>query len=248
MIRTLPLASVALLAGALAGPPAAIAADPLPVPEIEKIVREYLLREPEVIYQAIQELQKRQQEAEAARQQVTIAEKADEIFRLSGDPVVGPEDGKVTLVEFFDYHCGYCRSMVGNLRGLVEKDSQLRFVFKELPVLGPDSVVAAKAALAAAKLDETKYYPFHLALMQSKELSRDAILATAAASGYDKDQLAAEMEQDWVKTRLDENHALAEKLGINGTPSFVVGKTLIPGAVDLGKLAQLVQDERTAAN
>ena len=248
MIRTLPLAAVALLAGALAGPPAAIAADPLPVPEIEKIVREYLLREPEVIYPAIQELQKRQQEAEAARQQVTIAEKADEIFRLSGDPVVGPEDGKVTLVEFFDYHCGYCRSMVGNLRGLVEKDSQLRFVFKELPVLGPDSVVAAKAALAAARLDDSKYYDFHLALMQSKELTREAILATAVANGYDQDRLAAEMEQDWVKTRLDENHALAEKLGISGTPSFVVGKTLIPGAVDLGKLAQLVQDERTAAN
>ena len=101
-------------------------------------------------------------------------------------------------------------------------------------MLGPDSVVAAKAALAAAKLDEAKYYDFHLALMQSKELTREAILATAAASGYDKDQLAAEMEQAWVKTRLDENHALAEKLGINGTPSFVVGKTLIPGAVDLG--------------
>ena len=248
MIRTLPLAAVALLAGALAGPPAAIAADPLPVPEIEKIVREYLLREPEVIYQAIQELQKRQQEAEAARQQVTIAEKADEIFRLSGDPVVGPEDGKVTLVEFFDYHCGYCRSMVGNLRGLVEKDSQLRFVFKELPVLGPDSVVAAKAALAAARLDDSKYYDFHLALMQSKDIGLETVLKVAKAQGYDVEKLQAEMNASWVQERLDANHALAESLGINGTPSFVIGKTLIPGAVDVARLEELIADQRKAVN
>jgi protein-disulfide isomerase len=226
----------------------AIAENSLPVDQVEKIVKDYLLREPEVVYQAIQELQRRQQAEEASRQQAVIVEEGDQIFRHSDDPLAGDASGDVTLVEFFDYHCGYCRSMMPGLRKMVGSDPHLRFVFKELPVLGPDSVVAAKAALAASKLDATKYYGFHATLMQSKELSRDAILAAAVASGYNKDEIAAEMEQDWIKTRLDENHALAEKLGINGTPSFVVGKTLIPGAVEVTKLAQLVKDERTAAN
>ncbi len=215
--------------------------------EIEKIVREYLLREPEVIYDAIQELQKRQQAAEATRQQTMIVEHADEIFRHADDPIVGNAAGDVTLVEFFDYHCGYCRSMVGNLRDLVAVDKQLRFVMKELPVLGPDSVTAARAALAASKLDHAKYYDLHLALMQSKDLSLESVLKIAAAKGYDPEALKAEMAASWVQERLDANHALAENLGINGTPSFVIGKTLIPGAVDIGRLAQLVVDERQTA-
>jgi len=219
----------------------------LPKTEIEKIVREYLLREPEVIYDAIQELQKRQQAAEATRQQTMIVEHADEIFRHADDPIVGNAAGDVTLVEFFDYHCGYCRSMVGNLRNLVAGDKQLRFVMKELPVLGPDSVTAARAALAASKLDHAKYYDLHLALMQSKDLSLDSVLKIAAAKGYDPEALKAEMNAPWVQERIDANHALAENLGISGTPSFVVGKTLIPGAVEIGRLAQLVVDERQTA-
>jgi protein-disulfide isomerase len=247
VIRTSFIAALALSAAWL--PSSAGAADPEPsVPEIEKIVRDYLMREPEVIYEAIQELQKRQQTAEAERQKATITERADEIFRHPEDPFAGAAEGDVTLVEFFDYRCGYCRNMAGNLRTLIDTDDRLRFVFKELPVLGPDSVVAAKAALAAAKLDHDKYYDFHMALMQSKDLSRETVLSLAAAKGYNRDAMAAEMDSAWVQERLDANQALAESLGINGTPSFVVGSTLIPGAVDIGRLAQLVQDERKASN
>jgi protein-disulfide isomerase len=206
------------------------------------------MREPEVIYEAIQELQKRQQAAEAARQQATIAERGDELFRHPGDPFAGSADADVTLVEFFDYRCGYCRNMAGSLRTLVADDPHLRFVFKELPVLGPDSVVAAKAAMAASRLDHGKYYDFHMALMQSKDLGLEAVLALAAAKGYDREAVEAEMGAAWIQERLDANQALAESLGISGTPSFVVGKTLIPGAVDVGRLAQLVQDERKASN
>jgi protein-disulfide isomerase len=247
VIRTTFVAALAVSAAWLL--PAARAADQdLPVPEIEKIVRDYLMREPEVIYEAIQELQKRQQTAEAERQKATIAKRSDEIFRHPEDPIAGAADGDVTLVEFFDYRCGYCRSMAGNLRTLVDTDDRLRFVFKELPVLGPESVVAAKAALAAAKLDHGRYYDFHMALMQTKDLSRDSVLGLAVAKGYDRDAMSAEMDAAWVQERLDANQALAESLGINGTPSFVVGSTLIPGAVDIGRLAQLVQDERKASN
>ena len=248
MIRIASLAvATTMLAGTLSLAPSAMADEPLSVPEIEKIVRDYLMREPQVIYEAIQELQKRQQEADAARAQAAIVDRADEIFRHASDPVVGPESGDVTLVEFFDYHCGYCRSMVGKLQNLVAGDSRLRFVFKELPVLGPDSVTAAKASLAASKLDPAKYYDFHLALMQAKDIGLDSVLKVAGAQGYDVGALRAEMDAAWIQERLDANQALAQTLGINGTPSFVVGKTLIPGAVDVARLEELIAGQRKAA-
>jgi protein-disulfide isomerase len=246
---TRTVAMLALLGAALLLPGTPVPAqEKLPTAEIERIVREYLLREPEVIYQAIQELQKRQQAEEAERQKDMIAQHKDELFHQPEDPVVGDHAGKVTLVEFFDYHCGYCRAMSPNLRKMLDGDKALRFVFKELPVLGPDSVTAAKAGLAAARLDEGKYPDLHFALMQSKDLSRDTILGIAAKQGYDRAQLAAEMEKPWVKERIDANLVLAEKLGISGTPSFVVGETLIPGAVDVAQLQRLVADERKAAD
>ena len=228
----------------LAPAPLLAAEQALPVPEIEKIVRDYLLREPEVIYQAIQELQRRQKEQEAQRQQVAIKGSHDAIYGQAQDPSFGNPDAKVTLVEFFDYHCGYCRSMAPNLRKLIEGDRDLRFVFKELPVLGPDSVTAAKAALAANKLDPKKYRDFHFALMQTKDLSQPAILQIAAAKGYDAEALAAEMEASWVSAHLDANRELATSLGINGTPSFIIGDTLIPGAIDMGELVGKISAQR----
>jgi protein-disulfide isomerase len=228
--------------------PVAAAEPKLPVPEIERIVRDYLLREPEVIYQAIQELQRRQKVEEAKRQQAAIADSRDEIFDHAEDPVVGGPDAKVTLVEFLDYRCGYCRIMSAGLRKLMDGDRDLRFVFKELPVLGPDSVVAAKAALAANRIDPTRYRDFHLALMQSKELSQPAVLQLAAQKGYDADALAKEMDAGWVAARIDANHDLANRLGISGTPSFVIGDTLIPGAVDIGELASRISEQRQQAN
>jgi protein-disulfide isomerase len=245
--KSLAAVTAAALAGTLllsASP--ARAQDKLPTEEVEQIVREYLLREPEIIYQAIQELQKRQQAAESSRQKAMIAQHGDDIFRHRDDPVAGNQSGDVTLVEFFDYRCGYCRSMSAGLRSLIKGDEQLRFVFKELPVLGPDSVTAAKAALAAAKLDQERYPDFHFALMQSKDLSQDAVLEVAARQGYDRQRLEAEMAESWVQARIDENLALAEKLGISGTPSFVVGETLIPGAIEIGQLAQQVGAQRAA--
>lgn len=242
------LATIAALGLALTAPGPLLAADQaVPVPEIEKIVHDYLLREPEVIYQAIQELQRRQKAEEAQRQQVALKDHHDAIYGQSEDPTFGSTHAKVTLVEFFDYHCGYCRAMSPNLRKMMESDGDLRFVFKELPVLGPDSVTAAKAALAANKLDPKKYRDFHFALMQSKDLSQPAILQVATASGYDAKALAAEMAAPWVEAHIDANRDLATNLGISGTPSFVLGDTLIPGAVDIGDLVGRISAQRQQA-
>lgn len=229
-------------------PAAASAQDALPTAEIERIVRDYLMREPQVIYDAIQELQKRREAEQAARQKEMISQRQDELLRAESDPVAGNPDGDVTVVEFFDYRCSYCRSMANGLRALIGHDPKLRFVFKELPVLGPESVTAARAGLAAAKLAPEKYTAFHFALMQSRDLSEEAVLILAEKQGYDPAGLKAEMDKAWVAERIEANLRLASELGIEGTPSFVVGDTLIPGATDVANIAALVGEQRQKAN
>jgi protein-disulfide isomerase len=223
------------------GPARAEPAD-LSVEQIEKIVREYLLREPEVVYQALEELQRRQAEAAAARQRAAIAENQGELTGDSASPVGGNPDGDVTLVEFFDYRCAYCRRVVTSVRALLDEDRSLRVVFKELPVLGPDSVRAARAALASRRQD--RYVPFHFALMAADDLSQEGIRTIARSVGLDPDQLEADMAAPEVMAAIEANYALANELGIEGTPAFVIGDQLIPGAVDKARLQQLLDQAR----
>jgi protein-disulfide isomerase len=233
-----------LIAGVLgAMSAAASAADPeLPADRIEKIVREYLLREPEVIYEALQELQRRQTEAAAARQREAIAANQSELLEASHTPVGGNPDGDVTLVEFFDYRCAYCRRVVSSMRALLDEDRNLRVVFKDLPVLGPDSVRAARAALASQRQDG--YVPFHFVLMAADDLSMEGIRAAAESVGLDADRLEADMASPEVMAAIEANYALANELGIEGTPAFVIGDQLIPGAVDKARLEQLIREAR----
>lgn len=215
----------------------------LPVEQIEKIVREYLLREPEVIYDALEELQRRQAEAAAARQRAAIAANESKLLDDPSSPVGGNPDGDVTLIEFFDYRCAYCRRVVSSMRALLDEDRGLRVVFKELPVLGPDSVRAAQAALASRK--QARYVPFHFALMTSDDLSLAGIRAAARAVGLDPDRLEADMAAPEVLAAIEANYALANELGIEGTPAFVIGDQLIPGAVDKVRLEQLIAQARS---
>jgi protein-disulfide isomerase len=216
--------------------------DDLTVEQIERIVREYLLREPQVIYDALQELQRRQAEAEAARQQAAIADNQSELLDDPTSPVGGNPEGDVTLVEFFDYRCAYCRRVVASMRALLDEDQDLRVVFKELPVLGPDSERAARAALASRR--QGGYVPFHFALMAAEDLSLPGIRAAAEAVGLDADRLEADMMAPEVNAAIQANYALANELGIEGTPAFVIGSQLIPGAVDKARLEQLIRDAR----
>jgi protein-disulfide isomerase len=239
------LAHACLMAGMVLGMSASAGADEtnLPVDQVEKIVRDYLLREPEIVYQALQELQRREAEAKTARQRAAIAANQSQLLDASHTPVGGNPDGDVTLVEFFDYRCAYCRRVVSSVRDLLDKDPDLRMAFKDLPVLGPDSVRAARAALASRK--QNGYVPFHFALMASDDLSIEGIRATAAAVGLDPKRLEADMNSPEVNEAIDANYALANELGIEGTPAFVIGDQLIPGAVDKARLEQLIQEARS---
>ena len=214
----------------------------LPVEQVEKIVRDYLLREPEVIYQALEELQRRQAAAEAERQRVAVAANRAQLVDRADDPVAGNPAGDVTVVEFFDYQCQYCRRVVPSLQALLAEDQELKVVFKEFPILGEASVTAARAALAAREQD--RYLPFHFALMSAGDLSLETIMALAESVGLDSERLASDMDSPAIATRLQANLALARELGIEGTPAFVVGDELIPGAVDKTRLAQLIATAR----
>jgi protein-disulfide isomerase len=238
------VARACLMAGVMLGMAAAAQADEpkLPAAEVEKIVRDYLLREPEVVYEALQELQRRQAAAAEARQREAIAANQSELLDAAHDPVGGNPDGDVTLVEFFDYRCAYCRRVVPSMQALLDEDRDLRVVFKELPVLGPDSVRAARAALASRKQDG--YVPFHFVLMAADDLSMEGIRAAAAEVGLDPDRLESDMSAPDVLAAIEANYALANELGIEGTPAFVIGDQLIPGAVEKARLEQLIREAR----
>ena len=205
----------------------------------EQRVREYLLKNPEVIMEALQILQERQRAAEAESLKRTIAERSEEILNDPAAPVGGNAAGDVTLVEFFDYNCPYCRRVAPTVVELEEADPDLRLVYKEFPILGPGSQFAARAALASRK--QGKYVPFHNALMQATEqVTEETVMEIAREVGLDTERLEADMQDPAIQEAIARNLQLANALGITGTPSFVIGQEIVPGAVDLRTLQGLI--------
>ncbi len=217
----------------------------LPRDEVERIVRDYLLREPEIIMQAIEELQRRREATAAADQRRRLAEDDEALKTDARDPVLGNPEGDVTLVEFFDYRCGYCRAMAEPMQALLAADPELRIVMKEFPILGPDSLLASRAALAAHR--QGGYEAMHWALLAANRIDEAVIRELAETNGLDADQLLSDMEVDAVADHIQDNILLAQGLGINGTPSFIIGETVVPGAVPLERLTQLVEEMRAGA-
>lgn len=224
---------------------AAVALTPTLKDGVEKVVGEYLRRNPEVLIEAVKAFRGSEEVAERERIQNALAENRDQLENDPTSPVGGNPEGDVTMVEFFDYRCGYCKRVFPSVVELLNSDGNLRFVFKEYPILGEASVKAARAAQAAWRLDRDKYFAFHTALMNSKGgLSEKRILKIAAESGLDADRLGEAMDDPGIDKILQRNFKLADALGIGGTPAFVIGDHLIPGAVDLETLRELVAAER----
>ena len=214
--------------------------------EIESLVRDYILNNPEIILQALHRLQARQQAEERARAEVALKERADDLFRDPNAPTQGPDDAAVTLVEFFDYQCSYCKRVFPDVMKLAEEQKDFRLVFKEFPILGPASEVASKAALAAHRQD--LYLPFHRALMTLRGgLTQERIFDTAASVGIDVERLKTDMQDPAIATYIEEQRKLASALGITGTPAMVIGDQLIPGAISYEQMLDLVEAERAKA-
>lgn len=198
--------------------------------EIGTIIREYLLKNPEVLVEVGQELERRQKLAEADQRKSGLVESANEIFRSADDFVAGNPQGDVTIVEFFDYNCPWCKKSMPVLKKLLESDKKLKLVLKEFPILGESSEYAARAAIAAKA--QGKYWEFHTALYeQTGRLSEAGMDGVAQSLGLDLTKLKADMQSPATTGIIQRNRELAQKLGINGTPGFVIDDEIIPGFV-----------------
>lgn len=210
---------------------------------IVEILREALRTDPSILADAIAAMQAAEQDLERARLRETITANAEALFRDPGDPALGPDRAAVTLVEFTDYRCPYCRRMHPVVAELLRREPGLRVVVKEIPILGPASVLAARAALAAHA--QGRFPAFHDALMRLRgDPDEAALLQLAAETGLDPVRLQRDMASEAVTRRLNANLQLAQMLGIQGTPAYVVGETLLPGAVPLEQLREAVAAAR----
>ena len=210
---------------------------------IEKIVREYILANPEIILEAVRVLRQREAASSEHGQREAIISNRETLINDPEAPVGGNLKGEFTITAFLDYQCPYCKTSIPVLKRLIDEDKTLRIVYKELPVLGPASVTAAQAALAAAR--QGRYQEVHVALMQVKgALTEDRVLQTAASTGLDMARLRRDMASPEIEAAISRNRALAETLDIHGTPAFVIGTALIPGAVDLATLQSAVANSR----
>ncbi len=241
IIATVGLVSaLGLSAGAMAG----TALSPEQQAEVKALIGSYLKENPEVIIEAIQAWRSKQEAAEAAMTREAIQELMAEAKGTSS-PVWGNPQGDVTAVEFFDYNCPYCKSVFPGMRKLVREDGNIKVVMKEFPVLGPNSEYAARAALAAQK--QGKYEAFHVEMMgKQSRLSPEGVIAAAKKVGLDIDRLKKDMDSAEVTEELDRNNIWAQRLGISGTPAFVIGDELIPGAIDGRQMKRYVDKVRAA--
>lgn len=212
--------------------------------EIEAIIKDYLTKNPDVTMQALQAAEDKIKKDAHDKAAQALTTRRKEVLDDPQTPVGGNPKGDVSLVEFFDYRCPYCKQVEPSLEALLRQDPQLRFVYKEFPVLGPASVTAARAALAARA--QGKYAAFHRAMMAVKgEFDDAAVFTVADTVGLDVTRLKKDMEAPEIDSTLKANLALAAALDIRGTPGFVIGDEIVPGAVSLGELKKLIAKARS---
>jgi protein-disulfide isomerase len=213
--------------------------------EIEAVIRDYLLANPEVLEEAFTALQEKRQLAEQENRSRALAEQRDLLENSERQVVMGNPDGDVTLVEFFDYNCGYCRRALDDMNKLMEEDGDLRVVLKEFPVLGQGSVEAAQVAIAVNEVAPEKYLEFHRQMFALKRpADGSTALAVAKEVGIDEAALEATLEKPVVQETVDEVYSLAQTLGLTGTPSYVVGDDVVMGAVGYPRLKQHINVAR----
>ncbi len=240
-----------VLAAALAAAPFAAAAQSLTAQQgadIDERIRAYILENPEVLIEALEVLEQRRQAQRAAGDKALIATNDAALFNDGFSHVMGNPDGDVTIVEFADYRCSYCKAAHPQVAELLKSDGNIRLILKEFPILGPDSTTAARAAMAAGRLDPGKYQAFHDAMMSWRgTLDENTVFGIAKSQGIDLDALRAEMAAPEIAGHIRSTYALARALGIEGTPAFVVGDQVVRGFVQLDQMREMVDLAREKA-
>lgn len=209
------------------------------------IIREYLLNHPEVVVEAIEAYQAREEALEAERVRERLISYRDSTDNPAFRPILGNAEASITVIHFFDYNCGFCKRMQADVIAVLEADDDVRFAQIEFPILAESSGIAARAALAAER--QGLYSAFHNAVMSYRgNLDEGIIFAIAEGEGLDIDQLRADMGDPMITATLQSNRAMAEALGVRGTPAYVIGEQVIPGAVGVPGLVEAITAARNS--
>ncbi|MSU88483.1 thioredoxin domain-containing protein [Rhodobacteraceae bacterium 2CG4] len=239
----IPITAMAI---GLAIAPFASAAQDLTDERIKELALQAIRENPQIVMEAVQILEAEQAAAKADAQTEFLSDQRQLLERDPNAPVLGNADGDVTVVEFFDYNCPYCRRAMAEVQGLLDGDENVRLVYREWPILGDGSIFAAKAALAAR--EQGKYEEFHWALMGMQERAEEAsVMRIAQEIGLDVERLRSDMDAPEIQEHIETSMRLTQALGFNGTPSFVIGDNLVPGYVEKERLETLVDEVREAA-
>lgn len=213
---------------------------------IEDIVRNYLMTKPEIMRDVFAALEAKEEQERKARFETLVTENADQLYGGTKGLELGNPDGDVTLVEFYDYNCPYCKRALGDVMALLETDPNLRVIMKEYPILSENSTEAARVSLAAAK--QGRFKDFHAKLMSvSGQANAAKALRIAEDLGLDMPRIKADMASPEVQAEIDATLKMAAGLGVRGTPAFVIGTELVPGAVGLASLRATIKQVREAA-
>lgn len=212
------------------------------VKALHGIIKSYLVQNPEVMVEVTKELERRQQAEQAAEQARVIGANKAKIFSQAADFVAGNAKGDITVVEFFDYNCGWCKRSLDDINALTKSDSKVRVVLKELPIFGEASTLAAKAAMASIR--QNKYWEMHSALMREKQVSKDNLFQIAERVGLNVTKLKADMADPKHDATLKENSDLAQALNIEGTPGFIIDGRVNVGYMQADAMRQMIADIR----
>ncbi len=213
--------------------------------QIEGLIGRYLRENPAVIVEAIQNLQRRERKYRNQQAVKNLARYRQQLINSPATPFVGKKDASVTVVEFFDYSCPYCKRMLPVIEKLLRDDADVRYVFKEFPILTEESLIASQVALAAWKIDRQRYFALHAGLMGARgALSRERIMQITEKSGLDMARLQGAMKSPEVAEEIQANARLAGQVGITGTPGFIVGERIVPCAIDYSTLKRMIAEAR----
>lgn len=205
---------------------------------VTELIRETILKNPEIIQEALVELERRNTVAQAQAQRSAVTAEKARLVDPATSVIVGNPQGDVTLIEFMDYNCGFCKRAMEDVRTLAKDDPKLKIVIKDFPILGPDSVEASRVALAVkSQLQGQKYFDFHSKLMATKgRINAAKALEVAKESGADVERARKDMESPAVRAAIEDTVALGDRLGLTGTPAFILGDEVVFGAVGPGPL------------
>ena len=248
-MRLTTLLTAPALAAALALPASAQTLENLDRQTLREEIRAYLMENPEVIFEAIQVLEQKRAVAGREADRQLVIENAEVLHNDGYSYVAGNPDGDVTVVEFLDYRCGYCKRAHPEVKELLSRDPNIRLVVKEFPILGPDSVKAGKMALAALQVDRSKYGALSDALMGYRgNLTEQVAYRLADEVGYDIAALKEAAATTEIDDQLNQNYQIARTLGLEGTPAFVIGTEIIRGYLPVDEMLAAVNEARTASN